>query len=71
MYLNNILVKEVDGLVDVYFKKGTQQALQARIDPAVQRFRIPYTEAENAKDEKAIEGAGFVSERSERVALIM
>ncbi len=49
------LPEEVDGFIEAYFKKGTQQALQARIGPAVQRFRVRYTEAEAAKDKKAIE----------------
>ena len=49
------LPEEVDGFVEAYFKKGTQAALQARIGPAVQRFRVRYTEAKQNEDKKAIE----------------
>lgn len=49
------LPEEVDGFVDAYFRKGTQKDLQARIAPPVERFRVRYRDAEQAKDKKAIE----------------
>lgn len=49
------LPEEVDGFAEAYYRKGTQKDLQARIGPAVERFRVRYTEAEQQKDKKAIE----------------
>lgn len=49
------LPEEVDGFVEAYFKKGTQQALQARIGPAVQRFRVRYQDARSSQDKKSQE----------------
>ncbi len=49
------LPEEVEGFAEAYYRKGTQKDLQARIGPAVERFRVRYTEAEQQKDKKAIE----------------
>jgi len=49
------LPEEVNGFAEAYYRKGTQKDLQARIGPAVERFRVRYTEAEQQKDKKAIE----------------
>jgi type I restriction enzyme R subunit len=49
------LPEEVDGFSEAYYRKGTQKDLQARIGPAVERFRVRYVEAEQQKDKKAIE----------------
>ena len=44
------LPEEVEGFAEAYYRKGTQKDLQARIGPAVERFRVRYTEAEQQKD---------------------
>ncbi len=49
------LPEEVNGFAEAYYRKGTQKDMQSRIGPAVERFRVRYTEAEQQKDKKAIE----------------
>ena len=49
------LPEEVTGFVAAYFQQGTQKALQARIAPAVERFRVRFAAATQAGDKAALE----------------